>query len=99
MAERRCALCGQPLPETLTQAELDSRIQKLSTPALAEERRRLQREFDHELAHERELARILAEKNLKRDIAAADRRAKTAEAKAAIQLKKQAAEFDREDSF
>ena len=56
MAERRCALCGQPLPETLTQVEIDSRLRRLSTPALAEERKRLQEEFEHQLVHEREHA-------------------------------------------
>ena len=95
MAERRCALCGQPLPETLTQIEIDSRLRRLSTPALAEERRRLQKEFEHRLVDERERARMLAEGRLQRDIDAANQRAKTAEAKAASQLKKQAAEFDR----
>jgi len=95
MAERRCALCGQPLPETLTQIEIDSRLQRLSTPVLAEERRRLQKEFEHQLVDERERARRRAEKNLRRDIYAANRRAKTAEAETASQLKKQAAEFDR----
>jgi hypothetical protein len=95
MAERRCALCGQPLPDTLTQVEIDSRLQRLATPALAEERRRLQKEFEHRLVDERERARRLAEKNLRRDIDAANKRAATAEAKTASQLKRQAAEFDR----
>jgi len=99
MPERRCALCGQSLPETLTQIEIDSRLQKLSTPALAEERRRLQKGFEHQLVDERESARRLAEKNLRRDIDAANKRAKTAEAEGASQLKKQAAEFDRKVRF
>ena len=95
MAERRCALCGQPFPDTLTQVEIDPCLQRLATPALAEERRRLQKEFEHQLVDERERARRLAEKNLRRDIDAANKRAATAEAKTASQLKRQAAEFGR----
>ena len=40
----QCPLCGQPLPKGVHRHELDSRIEKLALPAVAAEKKRLQRE-------------------------------------------------------
>jgi hypothetical protein len=95
MAERCCPLCGQPLPEALTQIQIDSRLQKLASPALAEERKRLHKEFEDKIVAVRELALQQAERDLRREIYEAKQRAERAEHDSASQLKKQASEFDR----
>jgi DNA repair exonuclease SbcCD ATPase subunit len=42
----KCPLCGQSLPHALTHSELQTRIQKLSSPALAAERAKLKADYD-----------------------------------------------------
>src|SRR5436309_1407332 len=95
MAERRCPVCGQALPEALTQIKIDSRLQQLASPALAEERKHLQKEFETRVVAERELARERAEKKLRSIIDDAERRAQRVKQENATQLNKQRAEFDR----
>jgi hypothetical protein len=91
MAERRCPVCSQPLPEALTQIQINSKLQKLAIPALAEERKRLQEEFKNQLADARETARQQAERISRGEIEAARKRAENAEK----QRISQAAEFER----
>jgi hypothetical protein len=45
----KCPLCGQSLPHALDHDELQSRIQKLSTPALAAARKKLREDYDARL--------------------------------------------------
>jgi hypothetical protein len=97
MPERHCPLCSQPLPEALTQIQIDSRLQRLASPALAEERERLQKEFevrvlaqrkkeraefDRRVQAEREGARRAAAREFEFEIKAALKRAADAEARA-----------------
>src|SRR5579863_1097453 len=82
MPERRCPVCSQPLPEALTQIQIDSRLHKLASPALAEERKRLQKEFEGRVLAQRELGRRAAESEFKAEIKAASKRAADAEARA-----------------
>jgi len=76
MPERRCPLCRQPLPHALTQIEIDSRLEKLASPALTEERRRLEKELENRLRAERAKARLQAEQRLRKEMAQAVRGAK-----------------------
>lgn len=95
MAQRICPVCGQTLPEAITQVRIDSCLQRLAFPALAQERKRLRGEFESQLESERERARQQAAKQLRREISDANRRAERAEAQSTAKLAKQAAEFDR----
>jgi hypothetical protein len=87
MPNERCPLCGQPLPEALTTIQITDRLQKLALPAVAEERGRLQEEFDAKLTAEREVARQRAEKALKGELLEAKRQAEKAKEDAAERLK------------
>ncbi|MBZ5522066.1 MAG: DUF2130 domain-containing protein [Acidobacteriia bacterium] len=91
MAERRCPVCSQPLPTALTQIQINSKLQELAIPALAEERKRLQEEFKNQLATARETAKQHAERALRVEIQQARKRAEIAEKQRASQ----AAEFER----
>jgi hypothetical protein len=64
----RCPLCSQPLPEAIDENELQSRIAKLSSPALAAEKKKLKEEFDNQLVAEREIARQKAERQYQREL-------------------------------
>ena len=63
-----CPLCRQPLPEAIDEKELQSRIQKLTSPALAQEKKKLKEEFDAQLVAEREIARQRAERQFQQDL-------------------------------
>ena len=45
----QCPLCRQSLPEAIDQNQLQARIQKLTSPALALEKNRLKEEFESRL--------------------------------------------------
>ncbi len=74
-----CPLCRQPLPEAIDEEELQSRIQKLTSPALAEEKKKLKEEFEAQLVAEREIARQRAERQFQRELREAKERADRAE--------------------
>lgn len=75
----QCPLCGQPLPKGVHRHELDSRIEKLALPAVAAEKKRLQREYSAQLAAERERATLRAEKRVQQELRQAEARAGRAE--------------------
>jgi DNA repair exonuclease SbcCD ATPase subunit len=52
----QCPLCGQSLPEAINEKELEARIEKLASPALAIEKKKLKEEFETQLVAEREMA-------------------------------------------
>jgi hypothetical protein len=74
----RCPLCGQALPHALNSDELKSRIQKLATPALALEKKRLSQEFESRLGTEIEKAGRAAHRLHERELRAATERARIA---------------------
>jgi hypothetical protein len=71
----KCPLCRQPLPEAINANELQSRIQKLASPALAAEKKKLNEEFDSQLVAQREIARQNAERRSERELREAKERA------------------------
>jgi hypothetical protein len=75
----KCPLCSQPLPEAINASELQDRIQKLASPVLAVERKKLSEEFETQLVAEREIARQKAERQFQRQLRAGEERAKRAE--------------------
>jgi len=83
----RCPVCGQSLPDAINQNELQVRIQKLATPALAAEKRKLKEEFDNQLATALEASRASTERRFERELRTAEARAqKDAELKLNKQL-------------
>jgi hypothetical protein len=74
----RCPLCGQALPHALNSDELKSRIQKLATPALALEKKKLSQEFESRLGKEIEKAGRAAHLQHERELRAATERARIA---------------------
>jgi hypothetical protein len=68
----KCPLCGQLLPHAIDHEMLQSRIQKLSSPALATERRRLKKEADDRV----NAAVLQSQRDAERRIAAAEQRAR-----------------------
>jgi len=60
----------------MNMAELQSRIQKLASPALAVERKKLKEEFDARVDAAREVARQTAERQFTRDLVAAEKQAR-----------------------
>lgn len=75
----KCPLCSQPLPEAINANELQDRIQKLASPVLAVERKKLSEEFETQLVAEREIARQRAERQFQQQLRAAKERAQRAE--------------------
>jgi len=75
----KCPLCGQPLPKGVHQHELDTRLQKLASPVLAEERKKMQGEYDVELAQGLEKANRSARQEMQKQLRAANERAGRAE--------------------
>ena len=74
----RCPLCGQALPHALNSDELKSRIQKLATPALAIEKKKLSQEFESRLGAEIQKAERAAQRHHERALRAATERARIA---------------------
>ncbi len=74
----QCPLCGQSLPEAINEKELQSRIEKLASPALAVEKKKWKEEFEAQLVAEREMARQRAERLFQQQLRAAEERAKRA---------------------
>ncbi|MGH9492290.1 MAG: DUF2130 domain-containing protein, partial [Terriglobales bacterium] len=95
MANNRCPLCGQPLPEAMTQDQITAGIQKLASPVLVNERKRLEEEFETRLLAEKEIARQRAERDLHREISEAKKQAKKAEEEKDKQLKELDEAFKR----
>jgi hypothetical protein len=75
----KCPLCSQPLPEAINENELQDRIQKLASPVLAVEKKKLNEEFETQLVAEREIARQRAERQFQQRLRAAEERAQRAE--------------------
>jgi hypothetical protein len=74
----RCPLCGQALPHAFNSDELKSRIQKLATPALAIEKKKLKDEFAARLGAEVEKTQRNAERQFQRELREATERARVA---------------------
>lgn len=84
----QCPLCGQALPKGVHQHELNARIQKLASPAVTAEKRKLREEYDDKLVAEREIARQRAEKQVQQELRDAKERAQRAEQQKQQELKK-----------
>ncbi len=72
----RCPLCGQALPHSISHDAMKSRIQKLATPALASEKKKLSREFEARLGTEIEKTQRAAQRQYDRELRAATERAR-----------------------
>jgi hypothetical protein len=100
----RCPLCNQILPEGLDENKLQHRMQQLLSPAVAEERRKLEQEHRKRVSVERESARREAERafgqealQLRKQLERAERGKKEAIEEARCQAEKTAErEFGRE---
>lgn len=88
----RCPLCGQPLPNAIKENELQSRIQKLASPALTVERKKLKEEFDERLEVAIEKTRQIAERQFQRELRTAR---ESARIDAQRDLKKQVTDAER----
>jgi hypothetical protein len=75
----KCPLCGQSLPKGVHQHELDTRLRKLASPVLAQERKKIQDEYDAQLADAREKANRRAKQEVQQELRAAKVRAGRAE--------------------
>jgi hypothetical protein len=84
----KCPLCSQPLPEAINENELQARIAKLASPALAVEKKKLEEEFENQLVAEREIARQKAERQFQRELRTAEERALRVERDKDRELKK-----------
>ncbi|MGA3211857.1 MAG: DUF2130 domain-containing protein [Terriglobales bacterium] len=96
MPNEQCPVCGQSLPEAVTLIQIENRLQKLAlaSPALAEERKRVQEEYNDKLVAERELARQRAERAIQGQLLEAKKRAEKAEQDAAERLKRVSKEYE-----
>jgi hypothetical protein len=75
----KCPLCGQPLPKGVHQHELDTRLKKLASPALAQERKRMQDDYQTQLTAERKTAARRAKEEVRQELREAEARAGRAE--------------------
>jgi hypothetical protein len=57
----QCPLCGQALPKGVHAHELNARIQKLASPVVTAEKKKLREEYNDQLTAEREKATQRAE--------------------------------------
>ena len=69
----QCPLCSQPLPEAIDQNELQARIQRLTSPALALEKNRLTEEFESQLVAARKEVEDRLEKEVTKSVRLATR--------------------------
>lgn len=72
----QCPVCGQVLPAAINQNELQVRIQKLASPALAAEKKKMKEEFAAQLDAALEKTRHNAERQFQEKIRAVELRAK-----------------------
>jgi hypothetical protein len=84
----KCPLCSQPLPEAINEKELQDRIQKLASPVLAVEKKKLNEEFETQLVAVREIARQRAERQFQQQLRTAEERAQRAEKNNEKELKR-----------
>jgi len=75
----KCPLCGQPLPKGVHQHELDTRLKKLASPVLAQERKRMQDDYEAQLSAERKRATRRAKEQVQQELQEAKARAGRAE--------------------
>jgi len=75
----KCPLCGQPLPKGVHQHELDTRLKKLASPVLAQERKRMQDDYEAQLTDERKRAVRKAKEQVQQELREAKARAGRAE--------------------
>jgi hypothetical protein len=76
---RRCPLCNQNLPEALSQAKLETRLNRLASPALAAERRKLKDEYEAHLAAHQARAKKDAEQQVARKLRSAEEKVRQSE--------------------
>lgn len=91
----RCPVCLQPIPAGVSQAAIQARIQKLASPALESERKKLRQEFAMKLDAAQEAAQQQLDRKLRLEIRAAEARAK---ADAERRVKSQLAEAEKRAS-
>lgn len=73
---RKCPVCLQALPVGISESTIETRLQKLSLPALELEKKRLKEEFSAKLDETKEATRELMERKFALDLRAAQMRAK-----------------------
>ena len=72
----KCPVCGQTLPQGLTQVDIDRKMSVFTSSAVAAERKRFESEIDDKLAAAREVGRQRAEKQFQRELDEANAAAK-----------------------
>lgn len=83
-----CPLCGQSLPEAISHDKLQLRLQRLTSPVLNAEKKKLKDEFEAQLIADREMARQKAERQVARELSTAKERAQRAEGEKEQELKR-----------
>src|SRR5260370_28963383 len=76
---RLCPLCGQSLPTGLDEHAIHERLRKLAAPAISEERRTLEGQFNKRLERQRQQLKREAEQAVKARLLAAEKRARLSE--------------------
>jgi|GEM_PF-1480797 len=88
----KCPLCGQPLPHAINEHELTLRLQKLASPTLAVEKRKLKEEFERQyrkhLQVAEERAMRAARSDMKAQLLLAEKRVKDAEAQRRLEVER-----------
>ena len=84
----QCPLCGQALPKGVHAHELNARIQKLASPVVTAEKKKLREEYNDRLTAEREMARQRAERHVQRELRSVEERAQRAEQEKERELRK-----------
>jgi len=72
---RLCPVCGQSLPTGLDEHAIHERLRKLAAPAISEERRTLEGQFNKRLERQRQQLKREAEHGVKTQLLAAEKRA------------------------
>src|SRR5260370_32201620 len=76
---KRCPLCGQSLPEAIDEHVLAHRVEKLISPALSGEKKKLEEEYRQRAAADRKSVQLEAERRVRRDLLRLEHRAERAE--------------------
>jgi hypothetical protein len=89
----RCPLCGQALPEAISKVRLQTRLQGLTSPILAAEKKKLQAQYQAHLAIHQERANQIAEQRVAGKLRAAEERAKRTEKRQQQELEEARKDF------
>src|SRR5260370_17213087 len=76
---KRCPLCGQSLPEAIDEHVLAHRVEKLISPALSGEKKKLEQDYRQRAAADRKSVQLEAERRVRGHLLRLEHRAERAE--------------------